>query len=215
MNPLIAQIQAGYEREVQQNRVPATAQELPLTFEAITDGWLTAVLCKDVPGAAVTAHRLSEPDNGTTSRRRIYVSYNSLGEQAGLPKAVFCKATLDLPSRFVLGLCGGARCEIDFYNEVRPLLDIEAPVPRHAYQDTESYNSMIMLDDLTDQAQAFCNHHTVMTRERAESQMRLLGKLHGEGYANEALRERLSHFPTFHEFFNKTLQFGKIGRAHV
>ena len=38
---------------------------------------------------------------------------------------------------------------------------------------------MVMLGDLSDSVRSFCDHRTVMTRERAESQMRQLAKLHG------------------------------------
>ncbi|MDB5968398.1 MAG: hypothetical protein JWQ90_848 [Hydrocarboniphaga sp.] len=206
MNPEI--IQAAYYRDRLHNRVAVTADDLPLSFEAITDGWLTAVLCDKAPDAAVTAHRLGAIDTGTSNRRRIFVDYNAAGVKAGLPAAMFCKASQDLANRIVLGVSGAARCETLFYTQVRPLLDIEAPMCHYARFDPESFNSMIILDDLTDTAQAFCNHKTVITRQRAESQMRLLAKVHGSCYGNEALRERIAGFPTFKEFFTDTLGFG-------
>jgi hypothetical protein len=208
MNELIEKIKRGYERDLQRNRVSVTADELPLSFESITDRWLTAVLCQNVPGAQVIGHRLSAPDTGSSNRRKIYLDYNQAGEAAGLPKALFCKAGHNLANRVVLGVSGAARGEVLFYNGIRPLLDIEAPVGRYALFDPESYNSMIMLDDLSDVAQEFCDHITLMTRQRAESQMRLLATVHGQCYSDEILRSRIAAYPTFHDFFHHTLQFG-------
>lgn len=206
MNPV--QIQAAYERDQGSNRPALTAQDLPRSFESISNGWLTAVLCGNTPGAVVLAHRLSEIDNGSSNRRKIYLDYNSAGTQAKLPAAAFCKATHELANRIVLGVSGGARNEALFYNTIRPLLEIEAPVARFASFEGESFNSMIMLDDLTGKVQAFCNHETVMTRQRTESQVRLLAKLHGACFRNSILKQRILEFPTFQQFFDNTLGFG-------
>jgi aminoglycoside phosphotransferase (APT) family kinase protein len=208
MSSLIEHIQAAYQQDTQRNREAVTAEDLPLSFEAITDRWLSAVLCGAVPGAAVTGHRLSDTDNGSSNRRKIYLDYNTAGQQAGLPQAVFCKATHGLANRILLGVSGAAHAETLFYNAVRPLLAIEAPVSRFARFDDETFNSMIMLDDLTDKVQSFCNHKTVMTRQRAESQMRLLAKVHGTCFKDPVLRERLAGFTSWREYFDNTLRFG-------
>jgi hypothetical protein len=202
------QIHAAYQAETALNREAVTAQDLPLSFEAITDRWLTAVLCSQVPGAAVTSHTLGAPDNGSANRRKIALQYNAAGQAAGLPASIFCKATHGLTNRFVLGVSGAAYAEALFYNRVRPALEIEAPISRFALHNDETFNSMIMLDDLTGVAQAFCNHETVMTRQRAESQMRLLARVHGRCFSDPELRERLSGFATWQGFFQNTLVFG-------
>lgn len=208
MTTIVDQIKASYERDLNNNRVARAADELPISFESITDEWLTAVLCAHVPGAKVVRHTLGGPDNGSSNRRKIYVDYNQAGEDAGLPKALFCKATHELANRIVLGVSGGARGEVNFYNQIRPMLDIEAPTSYFAKLDDESFNSIIMLGDLSDEAQEFCNHHTNMTEARAASQMRLLGKLHGSCYSDPVLRERIKKFVTFREFWNRSLDFG-------
>jgi aminoglycoside phosphotransferase (APT) family kinase protein len=208
MSSLIEQIQAAYERDTQFNREAVTAQDLPLSFDTITDRWLTAALCRSVPGAEVTGHRLSDTDNGSSNRRKIYLDYNDAGQQAGLPTALFCKATHDLANRIVLGVSGAAETETLFYNTMRPLLEIEAPVGRFALFHPDTCNSMVMLDDLSDSVQSFCNHHTVMTRQRAESQMRLLARVHGACFSNPVLHDRLSGFTSWREYFDNTLRFG-------
>ncbi|MDT4853709.1 Phosphotransferase enzyme family protein [compost metagenome] len=153
-------------------------------------------------------HRLSEPDNGSANRRKIYLKYNAQGQAAGLPEALFCKASHDLQNRIVLGMSGGARCEVLFYRDVRPHLSIEAPRSYHANIDLDSFNSVIMLNDLSDSVTEFCNDKTVITRARAESQVRLLAAFHGTIYGSPQLQQAIREFPTWPEFFANTLAFG-------
>ena len=208
MTTIVERIRAEYAKDQANARPAATADELPISFDSITPEWLTAVLCADVPGARVTGYRLGPVDNGSSNRRKLYPDYNAAGKQAGLPAGLFCKATHDLANRMVLGVSGGARGEVNFYTQIRPLLNIEAPICYFARMDDRSFNSIIMLGDLTPTRREFCDHHTVMTRERVESQLRLLATLHGNCYALPELKQRLANFVTFRSFFEKSLDFG-------
>jgi hypothetical protein len=205
---LLERIQSAYQRDINEPREAVEAQDLPLSYEAVTDRWLTNVLCGEVAGAQVLAHRLSEPDNGSSNRRKIYLTYNAQGQAAGLPEAVFCKATHDLQNRIVLGMSGGARSEVLFFRDIRPHLSIEAPHGFHAHMNPESFNSIVMLNDLSDEVSEFCDDRTTITLARAQSQMRLLGQLHGSAYALPRLQEVIQELPTWPEFFAKTLAFG-------
>jgi thiamine kinase-like enzyme len=205
---MLDQIKAAYERDMQSGRVAVLESELPLSFETITDEWLTNVLCKAHAGARVVAHRLSEVNNGSSNRRKIYLEYNAEGKAAGLPEAVFCKATHGLENRILLGMGGGARCEVLFYRDIRPHLNIEAPRCFYANMDHESFNSMIMLNDLTDEVTEFCTDKTPMSRARAESQMRLLAEFHGRCYASPQLQELLQQYMTWSDNFRNTETFG-------
>jgi thiamine kinase-like enzyme len=208
MTHLIPEIQAAYERDQRQKSAATSADELPLSFESITDRWLSAVLCGNVPGAEVTEHQLGQADTGSSNRRRIRIGYNDAGTVAGLPSALFCKASHELANRIVLGVSGAAFTEVHFYNQIRPFLEIEAPHSFYARYDPASFNSMIMLGDLTGSVTEFCNHKTVMTLERARSQMRLLGKLHGTSHSHPVVRAQLEHLPTWPAYFRNTEAFG-------
>jgi len=208
MTHMIPEIQAAYERDQQQHGEAYTAEELPLSFEAINDRWLTAVLCAGTPGAEVTGHRLGPVDTGSSNRRRIVIEYNEAGRAAGLPAALFCKATHQLANRIVLGVSGGAFTEVHFYNQVRPYLDVEVPVCHHARFDESSFNSIIMLGDISDTVTEFCNHETRMDLARARSQMRLLGRLHGTTASHPRIRAALAQLPTWPEYFDNTQAFG-------
>jgi hypothetical protein len=194
----VQQIVEAYEREQQDKRPPRSADDVPLTYEDITPEWLTAVICRDHPGAKVVAHRLDTPDDGNSNRRRIFVEYNELGRAAQLPERVFCKASQGLANRISLGPPGAIEAEVHFYNHIRPLVDIEAPVALFANVNW-ALNSIIILREL-DSATVFCTHTTPITKERAESQLRLLASLHGRFLQADAA-PLLSRFRTWSAFF--------------
>lgn len=205
---VLARIYAAYQFDHENPRIAVERDDLPLSFEAITDTWLTNVLCHQVPGAKVIGHRLGAPDNGTTNRRKLYVDYNVQGEVAGLVRAFFAKATHDLQNRVALGITDAARREVLFYSLVREHLSIEAPRCYYAHIDLRSFNSMILLEDLSEQVTSFCSHDTPIGVERARSQMRLLATLHGAGYSQAALRKQLLSLPSFADLFASTQSLG-------
>ena len=209
MADLPTQITAAYELDSRRKAEKVfSAADLPRSYEAITNEWLTDVLCKDHPGAAVVGFKLDLPDNGSANRQRIAVEYNEAGARAKLPTELFCKATHDLVNRLVLGTSGGAHAEVTFYNRLRPLLKIEAPRCFFAKYDPQTFNSIIVLGDLSRTVREFCSHHTQMPRPRVESQLRLLGELHGSCYRDPELKAALQGLVTWPQFFQNTLAFG-------
>lgn len=205
---IVEKITRAYELDQQRNVIAREASDLPLSFEAITREWLTNVLCKSVPGAEVVSFELGAPDVGSSNRRKIAVSYNAAGTAAGLPKKIFCKASQDLANRIVLGISGGAICEVAFYRDIRNLLNIEAPHSFYAHFNPDTYNSMVILADISDDVTEFCNDKTQMPRKRAESQIHLLAEMHGRIYGSPKLQQLIKQFTTWPEYFEKTLSFG-------
>ncbi len=195
------------EAEARARPVPLTADDIPINFEAITPQWLTAILCKQHPGAAVTGLQLGPIDEGTSSRRRILLEYNEAGKAAGLPTSVFCKSTHTLTSRLRLALVGFITGEVNFYRRIRATLDIEAPRCWFANVDDHTYNSIIVLHDMTDAA-TFCRHDEPMTRARAESQLRSLAKLHAKHYASPTLAQDFAYLKTWDDLFAFTSEAG-------
>jgi Phosphotransferase enzyme family len=181
---------------------------LPVSFDDITARWLTGTLCRAHQGAEVVDWKTESVEQGTTNRIRLDVVYNAAGETAGLPTRLFCKASHGLSNRVALGLSGAAEAEVNFYNYVRPFVDIEAPRAAFANIDTDTFNSIIMLEDLSDSVSEFCTQRSVVTRARAEDQLALLAKVHGAGYSDPRVREHLDGFTTWVDFFDNTLAFG-------
>jgi len=209
MSELIEKIKAAHERDQQRaGKGVRKAEDLPLRYEDITAEWLTDVLCRQTPAVRVTALRLDPADNGSSNRRKIQVEYNEAGRGSGLPSALFCKASHGLANRIVLGLSGAAHSEVTFYNAIRPLLKIEAPQCYFARLDADSFNSLVVLRDLSREGTEFCTHATPITRRRVESQIALLAELHGRGYDNPEIRAQLPRFSSWPEYFTNTLAFG-------
>lgn len=209
MNMQIEDITAAFQAEHASHPGKVTrVDQLPLAFEDISPEWLTATLAAQVPGAQATALVLGPEDNGTSSRRKIAVTWNQAGQDARLPENLFCKSTFELPSRIVLGVSGGAFGETVFLRDIRQHYDIVAPVCYFAGYNPESINSILILRDISQEVESFCDHNTMMTRQRAESQMRLLARLHGNGYANPQIREAMKLLPTWPQFFKNTEGFG-------
>ncbi len=203
---LAEQINAAYATEQAAPPIARTRDEIPRSYEAISDEWLTTVLCTAVPSAKVTGHRLGPPDDGTNNRRRIFVEYNTAGQAAGLPSSVFCKATFSLANRQMLGHSGGVLCEVTFQNQARHLLSIEAPRPLLANYDPVSFASIIMFDDFGENA-TFCSENTKVDLAFACSQLDILARLHGRFADAPELSGALAILPTWYERFHNLATF--------
>jgi Phosphotransferase enzyme family len=202
MQDLLDRITLAHENEVTANRLALTRRDIPTTYEAITPEWLTDVLCQECPEARVTARRLGDDDDGTSNRRRIYIEYNSAGNEAGLPESVFCKASQTLSSRLTLGVLGCTHAEHTFYTLVRPQLNIEAPVPLWANYDPETFASILILEDLGEGVE-FCDHRSNITWDRAVSMVKLLASVHGRYYQSKDLGQAALPFTLWTDWFSR------------
>ena len=197
------QIKERFDAEQANPVVPTNTGHMPPTYESITPAWLTDVLGRAIPGAAVEACRLGPVDNGTSNRRLIEMDWNAAGVAAGLPRSVFCKGTQSLESRYMLGMNEGVQAEVNFYNLVQPMLDVIVPVPLFARYDPETLNSIIVLRDMREEV-AFCQMETQLSFEHVQSQMRLLATLHGRWYQSPELETYLAPFSKWETFFTIT-----------
>lgn len=209
-------IRAAYEAETDHARPVTRADEVPPTYASITREWLTAVLCADAPGGEVETFRFDERDDGSSNRRRIFLTYNAAAQGHGLPATVFCKAAETLENRIVLGVSDTARAEADFYNLVRPRIDFDAPRPRFARFDSQSFAYLIMMDDMAGQVH-FPDERTTLTRRQAEALVTTLANLHSRFYESAELggatlpfkhwpnwwRDMMSGAPDFPAFCDK------------
>ncbi|GGC18595.1 hypothetical protein GCM10011371_02710 [Novosphingobium marinum] len=178
-------VREAFEAE-DHGRSVTRAEEVPPNYASITGQWLDNVLCSDNPDAHVTDFSFDERDDGSSNRRRIFLSYNAAGDAAGLPRTVFCKAAETLENRLVLGVSETAKAEADFYNLVQPRLSIPTPTPRYARFDPETFAYMIMMDDMADKA-AFPDERTTLTRRQAEQMVETLAGLHSRFHESDEL----------------------------
>lgn len=196
-------IKLRFEQERRTRRIPVGIEDLPFTYEDITPPWLTAVLARATPDARVLGFELGPVDNGTSNRRRIAVDWNEAGRAAGLADRLFCKGTQSLESRYMLGMNEGVQAEVNFYNLVRPHLELHAPVALFARYDPHTLNSIIMMRDMQHEV-AFCQLETDLELMHAQSQMRLFATLHSRYYQSPALDTTLAPFSLWEDFFTIT-----------
>ncbi|MET0163969.1 MAG: phosphotransferase [Vicinamibacterales bacterium] len=206
MNPIVAKITARFEAD-QRNAPKAVAPtDIPISYDAITSDWLTAILCRDVPGARVSSFAVGAPDDGVSNRRRIELTYNEAGTAARLPASVFCKAAQGLNNRLMFVLSGCGHAEATFYNKVRSRVDLEAPQSYWANFDPDSGLSIIVLRDMQDVE--FCRQTTPITFDRVRSGVELLATLHGSSTGREWSKPGGEYFVTWPQFWANNMTMG-------
>ncbi len=186
-------------------------RQLPYSFEAITAQWLTAILCADHPGAEVKDFDLDRPDDGFSNRRRIFLQYNEVGDEAGLPRSVFCKACHDLPTRLAFALTGCGATEVDFYNQVSPALTMELPTAYYARYDSNTCNMLLMMKDLV--GGRFFDEESQVDEQLAAEMVSWLARFHGAFFEDGGARIPAGVFPQYSRFWANRQRSGRAERS--
>src|SRR6266704_1573668 len=158
-------------------------EDVPCSPYAVTAEWLTAVLCGKTPGAVVTHVEVKPASAGTHERHQLLVTYNEEGRRAGLPVSIFTKSLPSIVTRMIGGFNGTARGEGSFFTQMRPELEIEAPLCYHSAYNRRTFAAIHLLEDLVATKFAtFCSHKTYVSRAMADDMIDLLAALHGRFY---------------------------------
>ncbi len=171
-------------------RPPAvrTAADVPVSGRRVTAEWLTAVLCRDVPGAEVSSFTVTGGSRGTSERVGLRVVYNDAGRVAGLPTAVFTKATAGFAQRMLLGGADVISGERHFFLGLRQRVDIEAPQGYWAAVDPASWRSITVLEDIAvTKGATFLAPTTGFTKGEIVDLVQNLGRLHGPLWGDPAI----------------------------
>jgi aminoglycoside phosphotransferase (APT) family kinase protein len=188
-------------------------EDVPCSPYAITPEWLTAVLCGKTPDAIVTHVDVKAASAGTHERHQLLVTYNDEGRRAGLPVSIFTKSLPSIVTRMIGGFNGTARVEGNFYMQIRPLLEIEAPRCYHSAYDRRTFAAIHLLEDMVaSKGATFCNHRTEVTRGMAEDMMDLLASLHGRFYGDTDLGQRYRWLASYPRWF--TIGSAKMGTEY-
>jgi hypothetical protein len=157
------------------------------------------VLCSQIPGTTVTHIEVAPASSGTHERHRLVLTYNDEGRRAGLPVSIFTKSLPSVVTRMIGGFNGTARVEGQFFTQLRPQIEIEAPIGYFAAFDRRTFASILLLEDLVATKSAtFCNHRTQVSRAMADNMMDLLATLHARFYGERefAVQNRwLARYP--------------------
>lgn len=136
-----------WERAV---KPPAHARsDVPRNADDVTPAWLTSCLAAKVSGASVLGFDNLGGSTGTTTRRRLRLTYNEVGQRAGLPEHLYVKTTTSLTQRLMLGLTDIIHVEGLVYDRVLPLLKLEAPEGFGYGLDRQSWRSFVITEDVS------------------------------------------------------------------
>lgn len=207
MQDTIDRIRARYDEDRASAREPKTIDDIPFSYELIGTDWMTAVMCRNTPGARVTKVTLGEDDSGTAERRAIYLEYNDVGTAAGLPTALFCKASQSVLHRINLGLSGAAYSEVTFYNELQPRFVGDVPTPVFANFDPENFSSIIILLNMEHEVE-FCRHWTPIDQTRIRSQLDLISSYHARFLEDPAINVDTLPLSTWADFYSAVEAYG-------
>jgi thiamine kinase-like enzyme len=181
--------------------IAKTIDDVPWCAEAISSDWLTAVLCRGIQDARVTSVEICGGDQGSSVRRNLKAAYNEEGKNAGLPENLFCKTTPTVLTRLATGL--SAAGEARFYRQIRPELNIEAPICYHSAWDRNSGRSVHLFNDVVaTKAARFCRWQTPISRQQAEQIIDTLATLHSRYYDSARFTSDLKWVRTFEDFFH-------------
>src|SRR5216684_849532 len=176
--------------------------DVPCSPYAVTAEWLTAVLCSKTPGAIVTQVEVKPASAGTHERHQLMVSYNEEGRRAALPVSIFTKSLPSIVTRMIGGFNGTARVEGHFYTQLRPQLEIEAPLCYHSAYDRRTFAAIHLLEDMVaTKSVTFCGHKTYVSRAMADEMIDLLASLHSRFYGDPALAERYRWLASYPRWF--------------
>jgi len=191
--------------------------DVPPSAAGLTTEWLTAALCRDAPGAAVTGFDVVGGSDGTSSRRALRVSYNASGDQAGLPTALFMKSASSFQSRLMLVLGGVTESETIFYRDIRPELDrLRSPRSFHTASDPRTFRSVVLMDDLSADGWSFPDPMTDgIDRADAEDMVDQMAYYHAAFWGDPRLTREFARLPTTELFQQRLNDVGLEKRARV
>ena len=170
--------------------VPSTTNDVPISGRHLTATWLTAALCRETPGARVESFAPSGGSRGTSERVGLRVGYNDVGIAAGLPTAIFTKATAGFRQRMLLGGADVIDGESRFFMGLRQRVHIEAPQGYWAKVDPRSWRSITVMEDIAaTKGATFLAPTTGFTKGEILDLVQNLGRLHGPLWEHPAIAD--------------------------
>jgi hypothetical protein len=168
--------------------VARTINDVPISGAAVTTEWLTAVLCRDVPGARVVSFSNPGGSSGSTNRVALRVVYNDAGQKAGLPTELFTKAATNFSQRMLTGGADVLHGEEHFFMSLRNKTTMEAPRGYWAKADDRSWRSITIMEDIAATKGArFVGPTEQLTQEQMQDLVQTLARMHGGLWEDPAI----------------------------
>lgn len=185
--------------------------KLPCSISAITPEWLTDVLQIHVQGVQVKSVEPLGEVSGTTTHARIALTYNEVGNKAGLPSSMFLKLPpREFATKVFVSLFDLARNETRFYDEISS--EIQSLVPKAYYAKSKVRGSgfILLFEDLNAGGYHFKDVTSRCTPDDAEMVIRALGKIHGKYWESPRLSNDLAWLPTYRK--DKNVRLNRLMR---
>jgi hypothetical protein len=145
---------------------------LPLTPEEITAAWLTEALQERHPGVRVTQLETVDIIPGTSTKIRVHPTYQQACE---LPDTLIVKGGFESHSPALQPMYLN---EMRFYCDVQTLVGIRSPVCHFAGTDSNSHQSIVILEDLAARGVEFCHPLRPQTFEQVALRLEAIARYH-------------------------------------
>jgi hypothetical protein len=213
---LAAKLVANVARERLAPVAVTSLNDVPPSANALTNEWLTAALCREVPGAAVVDFEVIGGSDGTSSRRALGVEYNAAGHKAGLPTRLFTKSASSFQSRLMLVAGGVTESETIFYRDIRPQLDrLRSPRSYYAAFDLKTYRSIVIMDDLSVEGWTFPDPmQDIINRRDAEDMIDQMAYYHAAFWDDPRLASQFGRLASTKVFQQRLNDVGLLKAAH-
>ena len=186
-------------------------KNVPYSVSAVTVEWLTDVLQTHIRGVQVKSVEPLSEVSGTTTHARIALTYNDVGEKAGLPSSMFLKLPpREFATKVFVSLFDLARNETRFYDEISP--EIQSLVPKAYYSKSNDRGArfMLLFEDLDARGYHFKDVTSHCTLDEARLVVKALGEIHGKYWESPRLKGDLAWLPTYQK--DKNVRLNRLMR---
>ena len=179
--------------------------QIPFSPFDITPELMTAIVRQQYSDAEVAtveivkAHEYGEGDVSTSSRATARLTYTAQTQPA-LPQEVVLKLSFDPrvdgTDAWFCNLTGLFANEVDFYNRIRPELDIEAPLSLGGHFDTQSGRYLLAMEDVTKRGAAFPTNQDTIALDHVHRIIAAAARLHAKFWQSERFNTDLAWVET-------------------
>lgn len=159
---------------------------LPLNIEEITPQWIEAALALRYPGVGVKRCEIADVMLGTSTKVRVRLTYNSVGQAFELPETLIVKGGFEEHSPSMKFMYAK---EARTYAEILPLWDIRAPRCYFARSDEQSYQSIILMEDLNACGVTFCHALRPHSYEQVRNRLQAMAHYHAQMWKHPEFAE--------------------------
>lgn len=157
---------------------------LPLKMDEIDREWLTAALRTRAPGVAVNSYEIVDVNHGTSTKIRLRLDMDEVGQRAGIPTQAILKGGFE-PHSFSLLLMH--ENEARFYRDLQPALGLQAPQCYFADFDSQTGQGIVIMEDLVARGVDFCDPLRPQSYEQVARRLSSLAAFHAQTWNSPEL----------------------------